>query len=75
MAGAAEVSHDTSKQWNHGNHTDSDQNLRVPIRLAYKLRSVIASHRNLQLQHPLMDSIQQREILECVNGFMNGYYG
>jgi predicted membrane chloride channel (bestrophin family) len=62
------------RQWTHGYHTDSDQNLRVPIRMAYKLRSVIMSHKNLVFESTL-DSYREKQILDCVTNFMTGYYG
>ena len=56
-----------------GYQLKSDKNLRVPIRLAQRLRSQILKHKRLS-KDPL-DTIQERELLRCVQDFMTGYHG
>jgi len=56
--------------WSFDNRgTAADENLRVPLRLAQQLRAVITHH-----PPHTIDSIQEMQLLQCVNRFMEGYY-
>lgn len=56
-----------------GLHLKSDKNLRVPIRIAQRLRDEILSHQNLPVDP--MDTIQERMLLDQVQQFMASYHG
>ena len=56
-----------------GYQLKSDKNLRVPIRVAQRLRSQIVRHK--QLPKDPIDTIREGELLQCVQKFMTGYHG
>ena len=56
-----------------GYQLKSDKNLRVPIRVAQRLRQAITAHK--QLPNDSIDSIQERVLLDCVKEFMDSYHG
>jgi hypothetical protein len=57
-----------------GYHLKSDKNLRVPIRIAQRLRETILQHTKLLPTDPL-DTIREQALLACVQEFMNSYHG
>ena len=57
----------------HKNRSEYEENLRVPIRLAYLLRKSIHSQER-RLNKPL-HVVRELKLLGAVDGFMNGYYG
>ena len=57
----------------HENRSEYEENLRVPIRLAYLLRKSIHSQER-RLNKPL-HVVRELKLLGAVDGFMNGYYG
>ena len=52
-----------SRGWAHGYHLDSDLNLRVPIRMAHRLRSVIALHRKFHDPSLHVHTMQEQQLL------------
>jgi len=50
-----------------GQNLQSDRNLRLPIRMAQRLREAITD------QH--LDSIREQQLLDCVKEFVSSYYG
>jgi len=52
-----------------GHDSPSDQNLRLPLRLAHRLRDTVMEHRDN------LDSIREGYMLESVKEIMSGYYG
>ena len=57
----------------HETRSEYEENLRVPIRLAYLLRKSIHSQQN-RLGSP-MHVVRELKLLSTVDGFMNGFYG
>lgn len=57
----------------HENRSEYEENLRVPIRLAYLLRKSIHSQ-GKRLGKPLHVN-RELKVLGSVDGFMNGFYG
>ena len=57
----------------HEHRSEYEENLRVPIRLAYLLRKSIHSQ-NQRLGKPL-HVVRELKLLSSVDGFMNGFYG
>jgi hypothetical protein len=57
----------------HEHRSEYEENLRVPIRLAYLLRKSIHSQGN-RLGKPL-HVVREMKILGSVDGFMDGFYG
>ena len=51
----------------------SDKNLRVPIRVAHRLRDSIMAHRYLPTDP--IDTMQEKILLDLVKGFMESYHG
>jgi hypothetical protein len=60
-------------RWAHGIRTEYEENMRVPIRLAYLLRKEIRNQRQM-LGEPLATP-QELKLMGSVDAFMNGYYG
>lgn len=56
-----------------GYQLKSDKNLRVPVRVAQRLRNAIMKHKTLPTD-PL-DTIQERMLMDLVKEFMDSYYG
>lgn len=56
-----------------GYNLKSDKNLRVPIRIAQRLRDAIVDRKKLPMD-PL-DTIQEQCLLSAVKDFMDAYYG
>lgn len=56
-----------------GYNLQSDKNLRVPIRIAQRLRDVITDRKHFPVD-PL-DTIQEHYLLDSVKEFMDAYYG
>lgn len=56
-----------------GYHLKSDKNLRVPIRIAQRLRDTIVARKSLPTDP--MDSIQERNLLDLAKQFMDSYHG
>ena len=60
-------------RWAHAERTESEQGMRVPIRLGYLTRKTIKSHET-RLKNPIQIS-QENILLGNVDGFTQGYYG
>jgi len=60
-------------RWAHARRTEFEENLRVPIRMAYLLRREIRRH-TTELGQPLI-APQELKLFESVDSFMDGYYG
>eukprot|EP00543_Licmophora_paradoxa_P009061 CAMPEP_0202445930 /NCGR_PEP_ID=MMETSP1360-20130828/4631_1 /ASSEMBLY_ACC=CAM_ASM_000848 /TAXON_ID=515479 /ORGANISM="Licmophora paradoxa, Strain CCMP2313" /LENGTH=243 /DNA_ID=CAMNT_0049062339 /DNA_START=58 /DNA_END=789 /DNA_ORIENTATION=- len=60
-------------RWGHGKRTEYEENMRVPVRLAYILRKEIRKQRKM-LSKPLIVP-QELKLYASVNSFMGGYYG
>lgn len=60
-------------RWLHESRSNFEENLRVPIRMAYLLRKTIRTQESI-LQPPI-PIIPEGDLYACVNGMMDGYYG
>eukprot|EP00547_Thalassionema_nitzschioides_P001606 CAMPEP_0194210332 /NCGR_PEP_ID=MMETSP0156-20130528/8162_1 /TAXON_ID=33649 /ORGANISM="Thalassionema nitzschioides, Strain L26-B" /LENGTH=340 /DNA_ID=CAMNT_0038937661 /DNA_START=51 /DNA_END=1070 /DNA_ORIENTATION=- len=60
-------------RWASGIRSESLENMRVPIRLGYKLRKYVYSQK-LCNSEP-MDQIKEMKIIGSVDAFMGGFYG
>ena len=63
----------TASKWAHGERTEFEENMRVPICLAYLLRKELHYHRS-QLAKPL-EVPQELKLLASIDNFMIGYHG
>uniref|UniRef100_A0A7S1Y3W0 Bestrophin homolog n=1 Tax=Grammatophora oceanica TaxID=210454 RepID=A0A7S1Y3W0_9STRA len=61
-------------RWAHGERTEGEENMRVPIRMAFKLRQAIRMQRQALESKPIETS-QENKMLGSVDSFMVGYYG
>jgi len=62
-----------NRRWAHGNRTEWEESMRVPVRLSYLLRKSIHSQ-NQRLKDPIQIG-QENKLLGSVDSFMGGYYG
>jgi predicted membrane chloride channel (bestrophin family) len=62
-----------SRRWAHAKRTESEESMRVPIRVGYLLRKTIFSQ-SQRLQNPI-HILQVNKMLFSVDEFMNGYHG
>ena len=60
-------------KWAHGPRTEFEENMRVPIALAYLLRKEVRRHRS-ELGKAL-EAPQELKLLSAVDNFMVGYHG
>lgn len=60
-------------RWGHGKRTEYEENMRVPIRMAYLLRKELRKQRKM-LAKPLLVP-QELKLYTSVDQFMTGYYG
>jgi hypothetical protein len=70
------INHHTSqtpRRWAHADRGESEESMRVPIRMAYLLRTTIYSSRN-RLETEL-GAWQLGKLFASVDGFLGGYYG
>jgi hypothetical protein len=63
----------TARRYMHECRSEYEENLRVPVRLAYLLRKSIHSQGS-RLAKPI-HVLREMKILSFVDGFMDGYYG
>lgn len=63
----------TPMRWAHTDRGEGEENMRVPIRMAYLLRTTIYSSRH-RLATPL-GAWQYGKLFGSVDGFLGGYYG
>jgi predicted membrane chloride channel (bestrophin family) len=64
----------TARRWVHQQRTEYEENLRIPVRLAYLLRQTI--HRQAQHLTTLpLQVTQELKLLTFVDSFMTNYYG
>jgi hypothetical protein len=66
------IRHRPSKAYIWGLQLQSDLNLRTPIRIAQRVRSVIMSHQSLPDK---LDVRREESLLYCVKDFMGAYHG
>lgn len=62
-----------SRRWTHSRRTESEESMRVPIRVAYLLRKTIIEH-EIRLSKALQVN-REVKLLGTLDGFMNGYFG
>mmetsp|Transcript_23002 Transcript_23002/g.33952 ORF Transcript_23002/g.33952 Transcript_23002/m.33952 type:complete len:369 (-) Transcript_23002:106-1212(-) len=60
-------------RWSHGQRTEYEENMRVPIRLSYLLRKQIRKMRKM-LAEPFTPP-QEMKLMGSVDSFMGGYFG
>mmetsp|Transcript_38761 Transcript_38761/g.44273 ORF Transcript_38761/g.44273 Transcript_38761/m.44273 type:complete len:371 (-) Transcript_38761:87-1199(-) len=60
-------------RWSHGKRTEYEENMRVPVRLAYLLRKQIRRGRKM-LSEPVSGP-QEMKFIGSVDSFMSGYFG
>ena len=63
----------SARRWAHDNHTDWEESLRVPIRLAYLLKKSVHSQNERLTQDPIPWLIESK-LLGGVDKFMSGFY-
>jgi hypothetical protein len=61
-------------RWAHHIRTEEEENTRVPVKMAYKLRSVIHSQSTL-FGSKKIETNPELKLLGSVDSFMSGYYG
>lgn len=61
-------------RWAHEIRNEEEENMRVPVRMAYELRKVIHSQRK-RFGNQKLETSQENKLLGSVDSFMNGYYG
>ena len=61
-------------RWAHQIRSEEDENMRVPVRMAYELRKAIHSQRK-RFGSEKLETPQENKLLGSVDSFMNGYYG
>lgn len=66
-------SNQNALRWGHAVRTEYEENMRVPIRLAYLLRKLIKTQRT-ELGDPLVIGFELK-LMGSVDSFMGGYYG
>ena len=64
-----------SMRWGHGHRTLFDENMRVPIRMAFKLRQALRQHKQLFVGDKALEAPQELKLLASVDSFMQGYFG
>ena len=62
-----------TRRWAHADRSESEESMRVPIRLSYLLKKTIHSHTK-RLANPIHVS-HENKLLGSVDGFLVGYYG
>ena len=60
-------------KWAHGPRTEFEENMRVPIALAYLLRKEVRRHRS-ELKKAL-ETPQELKLMSSIDNFMVGYHG
>jgi hypothetical protein len=60
-------------RWAHGDRSEWEETMRVPIRMAYLLRKTVHSQGTV-LAEP-MALAQENQMLGSINSYMGGYYG
>lgn len=60
-------------RWSHGIRTEYEENMRVPIQLAYLLRKEVRRNRSELGQ--ALETPQELKVLSSIDAFMVGYYG
>lgn len=63
----------SSTRWAHATRDEAGENMRVPIIMAFELRTNI--HAQRQFLTPPLETGQENKLLSSVDGFMGGYYG
>lgn len=61
-------------RWAHKVRSEEEENMRVPVRMAYALRETIHSEKIL-FGSDKLETTQENMLLASVSSFMNGYYG
>jgi hypothetical protein len=61
-------------RWAHHIRTEEEESMRVPVKMAYTLRSVIHSQRT-RFGSKMLETNPELKLLGSVDSFMGGYYG
>jgi Bestrophin, RFP-TM, chloride channel len=64
-----------SLRWGHGHRTMLEENMRVPIRMAFKLRQALRLHKTLFVGQNAIPMPQELKLMGSVDSFMQGYFG
>jgi predicted membrane chloride channel (bestrophin family) len=61
-------------RWAHEVRNEEEENMRVPVRMAYELRKAIHKQRQL-FDDKKLETSQENKLLGSVDSYMSGYYG
>lgn len=61
-------------RWAHEIRSEEEENMRVPVRMAYEMRKTIHCQRKL-FGDKKLETSQENKLLGSVDSYMNGYYG
>ncbi len=61
-------------RWAHEVRNEEEENMRVPVRMAYELRKAIHKQRQL-FGDKKLETSQENKLLGSVDSYMSGYYG
>lgn len=61
------------RRWAHGDRSEGEESMRVPVRISYLLKKTIHSQ-GTRLANPIIPALENK-IMSNVDGFLSGYYG